>query len=76
MSNTYTVNIEVRVHNAAQLYESAMHRAVVVDGMDKEEAEALLQPHSNEIDVEACLIMLFDPGLSPEGTNIIQSSVD
>jgi hypothetical protein len=73
----YTIHIDVRVgdDDVQDLYETALHHAVAVDGLSGKEAEETLKP-AGEIDVHACLIMLFDPGVSPSGCRIDETYVD
>lgn len=75
MSISYRVIIEVAVSDPKALYSAALGHAVRVDGMDLSDAEELLQP-GGHIDIEACLVTIFDPGMSPAGTQIQTSYVD
>jgi hypothetical protein len=68
---SYTVSILVDVLDKRVLLQSALSRAKD-DGLTSHEARSLLKP-GGQIDVGACLVMLFDPGNSPQGCEIMES---
>lgn len=74
--STYQITIEVRVHDAEALYEAAFKHATVVDGHDATSATAFLTLDGTKVDEAACITMIFDPGMSPPGTKIIESVVE
>jgi murein tripeptide amidase MpaA len=67
-----TIEIEVTDKNA--LFAAAMKNADARE-MGEEEALELLKPNG-KVDVDACLQMLLDPGVSPDGAEIEQSSCE
>lgn len=70
-----SVTISVTVHDKERLYKSALAHAMDEDGLGQEDADALLKP-DGEISVSDCLIMLFDPGTSPDGCQIEDSAAE
>lgn len=72
---TYRVTIDVEVIDEAELLTTTRFQALDDMGGDLQAVEEMLCP-GGEMDVEACLQMLFDPGVSPAGTEIEQSSVE
>lgn len=68
-ADTYTVSIDVEVLDANELFKTAMKHATEVDSMSEGDARELLAPEG-DIDIRACLMMVFDPGVSPDGTSI------
>lgn len=75
---TYNLTLTVRVYDTAALAAAAIKHAMTVDGMSEAEARETLADISEDdgIDVGACLQMLLDPGVSPDGCSIQESSVD
>lgn len=74
----YTFNLELVVSDPAALYKVAFEQALK-DGLDPSDAIETLNPGpvgDKEIDVAACLQMVLDPGDSPDGTAIQNSSVE
>lgn len=65
-------SIYVRVFDAKKLFKAAMAR-LKSDGI--EDAEECLRP-DGEIDTAKCLQVLLDPGESPPGCEIIDSSCE
>lgn len=76
MSKTHAVTLYVDVNDAAQLHSHAMQIATNEDmQMSIANAEDLLGTAA-EPDISACLRMVFDPGQSPPGTSILDSSCE
>lgn len=71
----HSIHIAVKVTDENDLYTAALDHMVHKDGLKHAEAVDLLMPEG-ELDVRACLIALFDPGVSPPGTQINDSSVE
>lgn len=71
----YEVTIDVTVHSRRELFDAAMKHALEHDGMTRMHALATLTTRTRAIDVGACLQMLLDPGLSPDGCDIEESYV-
>ncbi|MEY2117322.1 hypothetical protein [Rhodanobacter sp. FW106-PBR-R2A-1-13] len=57
-----------------QAFRQAAHERALTDGLNAEEALSYLDPEKST--VGACAIMLFDPGVSPPGCSITDSSTD
>jgi hypothetical protein len=70
----YRVSLEVRVDNVADLYAAAT-TCLEAANMTAEEIEDVLRP-DGEVHVANCLRMLLDPGLSPGGCSILDSSAE
>jgi hypothetical protein len=68
----YNVQISVEIHNENGLYVAALKK-LMSTGIEAAEAEAFLRK-GGVVDVEACLVQVIDPGESPEGIQIIDSS--
>lgn len=67
------VCIDLDVFCPETLYNEAFKVATEKDGLSAEHANATLKP-DGEIDVSACLVIVFDPGSMP-GVSINQTSV-
>lgn len=65
--NTYEVTITIKVTDEAQMLKAARERAIS-DGLNSEGAD--------QLGVLESLRMLLDPGESPPGTEIQDSSAD
>jgi hypothetical protein len=65
----WTFSLCVEVSEPREVHEAAMRRAVA-DGMSRRDAYSLLGT-KRQPDMAACLQMLFDPGVSPDGCKII-----
>lgn len=74
MADTFTFSLHVEIDDEDALYTAAMHHAVSVDGLSRQEAEELLCP-AGERDMSACLSMILDPGYI-QGCSIHESWVD
>ena len=74
MSRDYAFTLHLRVTDRTALHAAAMTRAVA-DGMSRGDAYRVLGTKRRP-DVPACLTMLFDPGLSPDGTEILDSTAE
>ncbi|CAJ2875582.1 Uncharacterised protein [Burkholderia pseudomallei] len=69
LSSRYTVTLTVYVHDTEVLYNAAFAKYRVNDPkMSLED----LQDEDGEVNVEACLQYLYDPGESAPGTEIDQ----
>lgn len=76
MSNTHQVSLFVDVNDAQALHAHAMKIATEPGtGMAANDAESMLGS-AEEPDISACLRMVFDPGVSPPGTSILDSSCE
>lgn len=72
---TYAVSLYVRVRDKKELFKTASAQAKK-DGMSDAEIKEMLKDSDNKIDVSACLRMIFDPGTSPAGCEILDSSCE
>ncbi len=70
----YRVSLEVKVDNVAELYAAAK-TCLEAANMTAEEIKDVLRP-DGEVHVANCLRMLLDPGASPGGCSILESSAD
>lgn len=71
------VTIAVKVQDPAALFAAALAHAMKVDEMSEADARALLfDAEEGEPDLNACLTMLFDPGVSPDGCEIQDTTVE
>jgi hypothetical protein len=75
MSKNYRVHLDLEVYDERALFNTALKHARST-GSSHTEAMELLMPDGQTIDVSACLIMLLDPGESPSGLTILESSVE
>lgn len=76
MNEALTVSIDVKVTDAVALQAAARQRYLNDNPKaGPAELKELFGPIS-EPNLSACLIEIFDPGISPDGTSILQSSVD
>lgn len=76
MSKTHQVSIFVDVHDAQALHAHAMKIATEPgSGMSTTDAESMLGS-AEEPNISGCLRMVFDPGASPPGTSILDSSCE
>ncbi|MBF4041919.1 hypothetical protein ACGYT3_24035 [Burkholderia pseudomallei] len=69
LSSRYTVTLTVYVHDTEVLYNAAFAKYRV---NDPKMALEDLQDEEGEVNVEACLQYLYDPGESAPGTEIDQ----
>lgn len=75
MSNV-TVSISLRI-TCESTFRKAAHDRALADGLPEETAEEYLQQGENEIhSLGNCAVMLLDPGISPEGSQILYSQPD
>lgn len=72
---SYEITLHVRVYDPSALHAAALAHAIKVDEMDETHARSLIGP-ADEPDVSACLTILFDPGVSPDGCTIQGSTVE
>lgn len=76
MRTSYAVTIALEVYDPQALYRSAWDSATSgLGGMSPEQATELLGTEQ-EPDVSACLVMVLDPGISPPGTSIHETTVE
>jgi hypothetical protein len=68
-----TVAIDIEVFDEKVFRQKAKERALE-DGLSEEDAAGYLDEECQNIG--ACAQMLFDPGISPDGCEIIQSSAE
>lgn len=71
----FMVKIAVNVHDEAALHQQAV-RIFEKDGMTKSQALDLVGGGGNPIQITECLIAVFDPGESPAGTTIVETTVE
>lgn len=66
--------VRIEAEDVQTLFLTAVARAVA-EGMDQKSACDLLtnSDPQGRPDINSCLIMLFDPGVSPDGLEIIQT---
>lgn len=70
----YNFILTIEVNDPEQLFTHALNHVVQHDGLPTDEALEMLKP-DGEVDTEACLIAIMDPGMSPPGTEIFGSEV-
>jgi hypothetical protein len=70
----YTITLSVTVHDPQALYDAAFDHLTGQGGEPEDVRLALLD--EGEIDVETCLAMLADPGVSWPGTSIEDTSAE
>jgi hypothetical protein len=75
LADTYGVTLSVEVLNANALFEAALKYHVQNDDVTETEARELLMS-DGDINIQACLQMLLDPGVSPDGTSILGSTCE
>jgi hypothetical protein len=68
-----SVTIYLRVHDEEAFRRAARDRALE-DGVDESKCEDFLK--ASEKSLGECAIMLFDPGMSPDGADILDSVSD
>ena len=68
---TIEVSVYLRVHDPKRFVAAAQYRAVE-EGVDPDDAVDTY----NEDDLGACARMLFDPGVSPPGCEILDSTAE
>lgn len=68
---TIGVTVDLRIYDEKAFRRAAYERGIE-DGLSEEEAKEYLDPDSKSLG--ECGQMLIDPGVSPEGTEILQSS--
>lgn len=74
MRHAYSITIQVTVTDTAELYDAAVARYAVENPSSPDCGDLL--GSREEPNVEACLTMLADPGLSWPGTEIEESSAE
>jgi hypothetical protein len=77
MAELYALTLNIRVYDRKALFEAALKHAVSVDKLAEPDARALLSDDGEDdgVDVFACLRMVIDPGVSPDGCEIQDSEV-
>lgn len=70
---TYEVNILTRVTDEEQLFKTAANQASST-GMTVEQIGEMLRTPDNKVNVSACLRIVLDPGASPPGCEILDST--
>lgn len=76
MSRTYTVSLFVRVHDEGDLYRAAVEQARKDSPTISDAELADMLGTEAEPDVHNCLRTLADPGVSWDGTEIMDSAVE
>lgn len=71
MRDQVTVSITIEIHDPEAFAMAALQRARD-DGLDDADLESTYSPDN----LSACAIMLFDPGVSPPGCSIQDSSAE
>jgi hypothetical protein len=71
----FMVKIAVNVHDEAALHQQAV-QIFEKDGMTKNQALDLVGGGDKPIQLADCLIAVFDPGESPAGTTIVETTVE
>ena len=66
---TVDVTISLRIHDVRAFVKAARKQAIA-EGIDPEEARTTYKA----TDLGACAVMLLDPGTSPSGSEILESS--
>lgn len=66
-----TVSLALSIHDEHAFRQAAAERADS-DGLDREESRAYLDAASKSLG--DCAVMIFDPGTSPPGCSILDSS--
>ena len=74
MSTTYKFSMYVQVSDEQSLHDAAYTRGLA-EGVAEESIYDMLGTR-DEPDVSSCLRMMFDPGESPSGTEILDSEVE
>jgi hypothetical protein len=77
MAKLYTFTMDVEVDDEETLFDNALFVATqAIDGpaFTQEAALDLLRPNGL-IDVGACVQMVLDPGESPPGLSLVESSI-
>jgi hypothetical protein len=71
--SSVSVTIELDVHDPTAFRRVAYNRALE-DGLEEEQAKEYLD--REKMSLGACAIMILDPGVSPDGADIENSSSD
>lgn len=72
---TRIFRIEVEVFDPTALYEAAVEHARKQALLDEDAIRKMLGG-ADEPDIDACIVQLFDPGVSPPGVQIEHSWCD
>lgn len=75
MALYYNLTLHVKVTNEALLYEAAKRQAIK-DGIAPADVDHYLKMDGGAICVRDCLRMLLDPGASPDGVEILDTTVE
>lgn len=67
------VTLHLTIHDAKDFRQAAYERALE-DGLDEDDAKTFLDPEGKHLG--ECAVMLFDPGMSPQGCSIVDSSTE
>ncbi len=73
-SLSYSVTIHVQVYDGQGLLHAAQAQARL--DCDGDQRDDLLFDDDGKPNVPACLVMVFDPGISPKGTRIMETEVE
>lgn len=71
MSTSVSITLHLTVHDSKEFRQAAHDRALT-DGLDAETAQTFLNAEATSLG--ECAVMLFDPGMSPPGCSIEDSS--
>ena len=74
MSANFSFTLSGSVTDVSLLYKTALARAIA-DGLEPDDAAESLT-YDGEPNVSACVRMLLDPGISPDGLEIDDSSCE
>ena len=69
-----TLTLHLQINDKQALYRAALAQ-MEKDGINKKDANKSLRP-GGAIDVGNCLRMLLDPGVSPDGCQILDSTAE
>lgn len=72
---SFLVRINVEVHDEKALYRAAME-SFLRDGLCETQAKEMIGESESAANVDECLIAVFDPGTSPDGTSIVETTVE
>lgn len=64
----FTFTMDVEIYDPTALFNVALER-MIEDGLDQADAVDMLKP-GGDLDIGACLVAIFDPGVSPAGVQI------
>ena len=66
--------VYAEVYDEEEFYSAALKHAMKNDGASLQDTEAVLRCDDGDVNVAACWQTLIDPGISPPGCTIIEST--